>query len=123
MTLINGILKAQTGEQKDILFAQACSSPYFFLTAEQAQLLFDDASVAGLSKHPLDMIIAIMPQVVNEEQVNRFIDQNLTERGKLALRVRMGPLYNAFVGLATGFYFIDFEKKLDEMGAKRLAGT
>ncbi len=120
-TLIKGIQSAKTGEQKDILFAQACTSPYFFLTAEQAQLLFDDSKEAGLSKHPIDMIIAIMPQIVNEEQVNRFLDQNLSESGKLSLRVRMGPLYNAFIGLPTGHYFIDFEKTLDTMGAKRLA--
>eukprot|EP00605_Chrysophyceae_sp_TOSAG23-4_P001619 GSChrysophyteH1.ASY1.ANO1.1779.1 assembled CDS len=121
MTLIKGIQNAKTGEQKDILFSQACASPYFFLTAEQAQILFDDACGAGLSKLPLDMIISIMPQIVNEEQVNRFLDQNLNEKGKLSLRIRMGPLYNAFIGLATGHYFIDFEKILDTMGAKRLA--
>ena len=121
MTLIKGIQSAKTGEQKDILFAQACRSPYFFLTSEQAQMLFDDAQSAGLSKHPIDMIIAILPQIVNEEQVNRFLDHNLNESGKLSLRVRMGPLYNAFVGLPTGHYFINFEKVLDTLGAKRLA--
>ena len=121
MTLIKGIKDAKTGEQKDILFLQACTSPYFFLTAEQAQILFDDSKDAGLSRHPFDMIIAIMPQIVNEEQVNRFLDMNLSESGKLSLRVRMGPLYNAFIGLPTGHYFIDFEKTLDTMGAKRLA--
>lgn len=121
MTLISGIVSAQTGEQKDVLFNQACQSPYFFLTADQAQMLFDDSIEAGLSKLPLDMIIAIMPQIVNEEQVNRFLDQNLNDDGKLALRVRMGPLYNAFVGLPTGHYFIDFSSTLHIMGAKRLA--
>jgi hypothetical protein len=120
-TLINGIVNAQTGEQKDVLFQQACQSPYFFFTAEQAQMLFDDSISAGLSKLPLDMIIAIMPQIVNEEQVNRFLDQNLNDQGRLALRVRMGPLYNAFVGLGTGHYFIDFSTTLHTMGAKRLA--
>ena len=64
---------AQTGEQKDVLFNQACQSPYFFLTADQAQM-HDDSVDAGLSKLPLDMIIAIT-QIVNEEQVNRFLDQ------------------------------------------------
>jgi len=118
MTLIKGIQSAKTGEQKEILFTQACSSPYFFLTAEQAQILFDDSMAAGLAKLPLDMIIAIMPQIVNEEQVNRFLDANLNDKGKLSLRVRMGPLYNAFIGLPTGHYFIDFEKTLDTMGAK-----
>ena len=123
MTLIKGIQSAKTGEQKEILFTQACSSPYFFLTAEQAQILFDDSVEAGLSKLPLDMIIAIMPQIVNEEQVNRFLDANLNDKGKLTLRVRMGPLYNAFIGLPTGHYFIDFGKMLDTMGAKRLAAS
>lgn len=121
-TLINGIIHAQTGEQKDVLFTQACSSPYFFLTSNQAQRLFDDSTSAGLAKLPLDMIIALMPQIVNEEQVNRFLDQNLSDEGKLALRVRMGPLYNAFVGLGTGHYFIDFSVPLHNMGSKRLAG-
>ena len=67
------------------------------------------------------MIIAIMLQIVNEEQVNRFLDQNLNDAGKLALRVRMGPLYNAFfVGLPTGHYFIDFNTTLHVIRCQRL---
>lgn len=122
-TLIQGIVGARTSDQKDILFEQACTSPYFFFTADQAQLLFDEAMGAGLSKLPLDMIISILPQIVNEEQTNKFLDANLNDVGKLALRCKIGPLYNAFVGIPTGHYFIDLSKTLDRMGSKRLAAV
>ena len=121
--LLQGIVQAKTSEQRDIMFNQACTSPYFFLTSDQAQLLFDTAVSSGLSKLPLDMIVSILPQIVNEEQVIRFLDMNLTDLGKLALRIKMGPLYNAFVGLPTGHYCIDFSKTLDRMGSKRLAAV
>jgi len=122
-TLIQGMQNARTSEQKDVLFQQACTSPYFFFTADQAQALLDAALNSGLTMLPLDMIIAILPQIVNEEQTNRFLDQNLNDQGKFALRVKMGPLYNAFVGLPTGHYFVDLHKTLDRMGSKRLAAV
>lgn len=122
-TLIQGMVSARTSEQKDVLFQQACTSPYFFFSADQAQQLLDAALGAGLTMMPLDMIIAILPQIVNEEQTNRFLDQNLNAMGKLALRVKMGPLYNAFVGLPTGHYIVDLKKTLDRMGSKRLAAV
>lgn len=122
-TLIQGMVSARTSEQKDVLFQQACTSPYFFFSADQAQQLLDAALGAGLTMMPLDMIIAILPQIVNEEQTNRFLDQNLNAMGKLALRVKMGPLYNAFVGLPTGHYLVDLKKTLDRMGSKRLAAV
>ena len=122
-TLIKGILGAKTGEQREILFDQACQSPYFFFTADQAQMLFDAARNAGISRLPLDLIICILPQIVNEEQTNAFLENNLNDLGRLALRIKMGPLYNAFVGLPTGHYFVDLSKTLDRMGAKRVAAV
>jgi hypothetical protein len=62
----------------------------------------------------------ILPQIVNEEQTNKFIDTNLNDRGKLALRVKLGQLYNSYVGLHTGHYCIDMKAPEQRNGGRRL---
>lgn len=69
---------------------------------------------------PLDIMANILPQIVNCDQANKFIDLNLNDIGKLALRVRIGPLYNAYVGLYSGHYAIDMKVAEQKNGAKRL---
>ena len=120
-SLLNGIAGAKTEEQRETLFEQATNSPYFFLNAEQSQWLFEKALKVGLSKTPLDIIASILPQVVNEEHVNRFLDATLNDLGKLALRVKLGQLYCAYTGLGTGHYVLDFSSEHHYKGAKRLS--
>lgn len=116
--IISSIREAKTDEQRDILFQNTTSSPYFFLSLEQAQMLFD--VMQGLNRVPLDLMASILPQVVNDEQAVKFIDNNLNDYGKIALRVKIGPLYNVFVGLPTGHYAFDMKIPAHRNGGRRL---
>lgn len=116
--IIKSIREAKTDDQREILFQNTTSSPYFFLSFEQAQLLFEE--MQGLNRLPLELMCNIMPQIVNEEQANKFADTNLNELGKLALRIKMGQLYCAFVGLLTGHYAIDLKDPSQRNGGRRL---
>jgi hypothetical protein len=60
---------------KQTLFEQAINSPYFFLTADHAQMLYDE--VLTYSKHKLDAMAMILPQIVNAEQCLQFLEHNL----------------------------------------------
>ena len=103
---------APTVDQKNVLFDHAIASPYFFLSAQQAQIFLDEM----MDKRPDDVLLLmaqILPQIVNEAQCVRFIDANLNELGKLALRAHMGYIYNLYVGNPTGHYCFDLKNKLD----------
>ncbi len=117
-TIIQSIRDAKTDEQREILFQNTTSSPYFFLSFDQAQLLFEE--MQGLNRLPLELMSNILPQIVNEEQANKFIDTNLNDRGKFALRVKLGQLYNSYVGLHTGHYCIDMKAPDQRNGGRRL---
>ena len=117
-TIIQSIRDAKTDEQREILFQNTTSSPYFFLSFDQAQLLFEE--MQGLNRLPLELMANILPQIVNEEQTNKFIDTNLNDRGKLALRIKLGQLYNSYVGLHTGHYCIDMKAPEQRNGGRRL---
>ena len=56
--IIDAIREAKSVDQKELIFQQATNSPYFFLTADQGQLLFDE--VQGLNRSLLDVIAAIL---------------------------------------------------------------
>lgn len=43
---------AKTDAQKEIIFVQAVNSPYFYLTADHAQLLFDCQVLQSLLPNP-----------------------------------------------------------------------
>lgn len=116
--IIKSIRDAKTDDQREILFQNTTSSPYFFLSFEQAQLLYEEMS--GLNRLPLDLMASILPQIVNEEQAIKFIDTNLDEDGKFALRIKLGPLYGAFVGLSTGHYALDLRVHYMRNGGRRL---
>lgn len=66
---------AKNTAQKQILFEQAINSPYFYLSADQAQLLYDE--VLAYSKHKMDAMALILPQIVNSEECLQFLDHNL----------------------------------------------
>jgi hypothetical protein len=116
--IIQSIRDAKTDEQREILFQNTTSSPYFFLSFDQAQLLFEE--MQGLNKLPLEVMANILPQIVNEEQCNKFIDTNLNDKGKMALRVKLGQLYNSYVGMHTGHYCIDMKAPDQRNGGRRL---
>jgi hypothetical protein len=65
----------KNNQQKQTLFEQAINSPYFFLTADHAQMLYDE--VLTYSKHKLDAMAMILPQIVNAEQCLQFLEHNL----------------------------------------------
>lgn len=116
--IIKSIRDAKTDEQREILFQNTTSSPYFFLSFDQAQLLFEE--MQGLNRLPLELMANILPQIVNEEQTNKFIDTNLNDKGKMALRIKLGQLYNSYVGLHTGHYAIDMKAPDQRNGGRRL---
>jgi hypothetical protein len=74
-SVICAMQDAKSDAQKMVIFDQAVNSPYFFLSAEQAQLLFDE--VVAFSKRPLDIIAEILPQLVSAEECTHFLDDNL----------------------------------------------
>ena len=59
--IIRSIRDAKTDEQREILFQNTTSSPYFFLSFEQAQMLFEE--MQGLNRLPLELMSSILPQV------------------------------------------------------------
>jgi hypothetical protein len=67
---------------------------------------------------PLDLMANILPQIVNDDHASKFIDTNLNESGKLALRVKIGQLYNSYIGLHTGHYILDL-KQIDQRNGGR----
>ena len=69
---------------------------------------------------PLDLMAYILPQIVNPEHAVKFIDTNLNDGGKLALRVKVGQLYNSYVGLPTGHYSLDLSQMDQRNGGRRL---
>jgi hypothetical protein len=107
--IIKSIREAKTDDQREILFQNTTSSPYFFLSFDQAQLLFEEMQVLN-----------ILPQIVNEEQAVKFVDTNLNELGKFALRLKMGQLFFSFIGLLTGHYSIDLRDPSQRNGGRRL---
>ncbi len=116
--IIKSIREAKTDDQREILFQNTTSSPYFFLSFEQVQLLFEEMSI--LNRLPLELMASILPQIVNEEQAIKFIDTNLNDIGKFAFRLKIGPMYGAFVGLRTAHYSIDLKVPSQRNGARRL---
>ena len=110
---------ASTSEQRQILFKHIVDSPYFFMNAYHAQLLFDEMNPG--TDAALDLIMEILPQIVDDRNCIRFIDSNVNLLGKLALRVKVGQIYNAYVGNPTGHYIFDLRKRLQRNGALKLS--
>mmetsp|Transcript_5234 Transcript_5234/g.11448 ORF Transcript_5234/g.11448 Transcript_5234/m.11448 type:complete len:1188 (+) Transcript_5234:1048-4611(+) len=117
-TIIQSIRTAKTDEQREILFQNTTSSPYFFLSFDQAQLLFEE--MQGMNRMPLELMASILPQIVNEEQAIKFIETNLNDKGKFALRCKLGQLYNSYVGMHTGHYCVDMKIPDQRNGGRRL---
>jgi hypothetical protein len=51
-SVVFAIHDAKTDAQKEIIFVQAVNSPYFYLTADHAQLLYDCQVLQSLLPNP-----------------------------------------------------------------------
>lgn len=106
-------------DQRMTVFKHVVTSPYYFMNAGQAQILLDEMS--NNTDGALDLVVEILPQIVDEINIIRFLDGNLTAIGKLALRIKIGNLYNAYVGNPTGHYFFDLKVRMQRIAAKKLS--
>ena len=74
--IIYTIQQAKTDQQKELVFKQAVNSPYYFLTADQSQLLYDEIiQLTSVSK--IEIMAEILPQIVNKDHCLQFLDHNL----------------------------------------------
>jgi hypothetical protein len=109
-SILQLIKETKSAEQREVLFEHVINSPYYYLSATQAELLLQD--MRGIADD-LDLIAAMMPQITCAEEVCSLLDHNLTELQKLLLRIRMGPSYNTYVGCPAGHYCLDLSKRAD----------
>ena len=117
--LIVSLQNARTHDERDSIFNNICRSPYYFLTTEHAQLVFDE--IRKTTEDFLAVVPSILCQMVSPQHARRFIDSNFTDLGKLALRVRIGPIYNAYLGNTTGHYTFNLKLIDDRTAGQRLA--
>ena len=117
--IIAAIKGASTPEEREAIFENACRSPYYYLTTQHAQLIFDE--IKKHSDNILEIVRPILPQMVNPQHAMRFIDSNFNEAGKLALRVRMGPMYCAYMGNPSGHYTFDLKHIENRIAGQKLA--
>lgn len=108
MSLIKAIHYAKSDDQRHVIFNQATKSPYYYMSASQAMMLFEEMSKYGMTSN-LEFISRMLPQIVNSDQCKRFVDACFNEQQQLALRVMMGTMYNAFMGLVSGHYCFDLK--------------
>ena len=121
MAVIKGIRDVPTEEQREIIFQNATTSPYFFMSAQQALMLFEEMGKNEESR--LDVLARVLPQLVSPEQCHRFIDSVLNAEGKFALRVKMGQSYNVFMGLYSGHYTFDLKHSQKRQEGRALAAV
>jgi hypothetical protein len=118
-SVIKAIHDAPTTEQREVIFEQATTSPYYFMSAQQALMLFEE-----MGKHDnshLNVLSRVLPQLVTSEQCHRFVDSVLNHDGKFALRVLMGSSYNILMGLPTGHYFFDLRQRQRRIEGRSLS--
>lgn len=118
-SVIKAIHDAPTTEQREVIFEQATTSPYYFMSAQQALMLFEE-----MGKHDnshLTVLSRVLPQLVTSEQCHRFVDSVLNHDGKFALRVLMGSSYNILMGLPTGHYFFDLRYRQRRIEGRSLS--
>ena len=120
-SVIKAIHDAPTTEQREVIFEQATTSPYYFMSAQQALMLFEE-----MGKHDnshMTVLSRVLPQLVTPEQCHRFVDSVLNHEGKFALRVLMGQSYNLFMGLSTGHYFFDLRHRQKQIEGRSLSAV
>ena len=87
LSLIKAIRAAKSDEQRILIFTQATRSPYYYMSASQAFMLFEEMSKYGLAK--LETMSRVLPQIVNCDQCMKFVDICLKDYEKLSLRVAL----------------------------------
>ena len=108
--VLQTIRDAKTEDEREAVFKQATHSPYFFFTSSQAQMFYV-VCVQELRMDKIKAILSILPQIVNAEEAVKFIDQHLNDEEKYALRVKIGPVYNIYLGVYTGHYCWNLQKE------------
>mmetsp|Transcript_15285 Transcript_15285/g.25407 ORF Transcript_15285/g.25407 Transcript_15285/m.25407 type:complete len:1484 (+) Transcript_15285:120-4571(+) len=121
MGVIKCIRFVQTDEQRETIFLNATTSPYFYMSAQQALMLFEEMGKHDESR--LDVLSRVLPQLVSPEQCHRFIDSVLNPEGKFALRVKMGQSYNVFMGLYSGHYVYDLKHVQKQQEGRALSAV
>ena len=121
MGVIKSIREVPEEEQREIIFQNATTSPYFFMSAQQALMLFEEMGKHNESR--LDVLARVLPQLVSPEQCNRFIDSVLNANDKFALRVKMGQSYNVFMGLYSGHYTFDLKHSQKRQEGRALSAV
>jgi hypothetical protein len=119
--VIKAIHDSPTTEQREVIFEHATSSPYYFMSAQQALMLFEEMGKHNNSH--LDVLSRVLPQLVSSEQCHRFVDSVLNNEGKFALRVMMRQVYNVLMGLPTGHFTFDLRNKQDQIEGRALSAV
>jgi Ca2+-binding EF-hand superfamily protein/Leucine-rich repeat (LRR) protein len=117
--VIHSMKNAGSPEEREAIFENACRSPYYFLTTHHAQMIFDE--VASHTEDILSIIPPLLPQMVSAQHALRFIDSNFNDAGKLAIRVKMGPIFCAYMGNSTGHYNLDLKHMQNRIAGQKLA--
>jgi hypothetical protein len=120
-SVIKAIHDSPTTEQREVIFEHATSSPYYFMSAQQALMLFEEMGKHNNSH--LDVLSRVLPQLVSSEQCHRFVDSVLNNEGKFALRVMMRQVYNVLMGLPTGHFTFDLRNKQDQIEGRALSAV
>lgn len=119
---INRIIKCMrevhTQDEREVLFQRTIGSPYFCLSAHQAQLMFQQMGHA--SNPPLELLGTVLAQLVNMDQAHKFLNTNLDEIARFNLRMTIGPIYHILTGAPTGHYCLDMRKPMHVLAWKKL---
>ena len=108
--VLQTIKDAKTEEEREAVFKQATHSPYFYFTATQAQMFYT-VCIHDIRMDKIKAIVSLLPQIVNAEEAVKFVDQNLNDEEKLELRVKIGSVYNIYLGVYTGHYCWNLQKE------------
>ncbi len=74
-SVINAMQEAKTQNLKELIFDQGVNSQDFYLTSDQAQMLYDE--ISATAKDKLESLADILPQMVNVDNCLHFLDANL----------------------------------------------
>lgn len=125
-SVIKAMRDAKTEEQRMLIFEQAVQSPYHFMTESQGQLLLEEicgppSNRITKGSKLLQIVAAILPQLVSAEHCVKFIHYNLNDAMTIELRLLLGGMFNALTGAATGHYLFDLKNDREVMLCRKLA--
>ena len=108
--MLQTIKDAKTEDEREAIFKQATHSPYFYFTSTQAQMFFT-VCIQDIRMDKIKAILSLLPQIVNAEEAVKFVDQNLNDDEKFELRVKIGAVYNIYLGVYTGHYCWNLQRE------------